>query len=130
MSNLIEQRPWGQFEVMLDTPHLKVKTITVNPGQRLSYQLHHKRSENWFVVSGTGTFTVGEAETRYPPGTTVFIPAETPHRIANYEHDQLVVLEVQTGSYFGEDDIVRLADDYGRLNDGPPKLPPKKRNFL
>lgn len=115
MSDLKEIRPWGQFEVILDTQNLKVKTITVNPGQRLSYQFHNKRSEHWFVVSGIGTFTIGDEESKYAPGTTVFIPIGKPHRMANYEHDPLIVLEVQTGTYFGEDDIVRISDDYGRL---------------
>jgi mannose-6-phosphate isomerase-like protein (cupin superfamily) len=114
MTNYTEQRPWGQFENIVDNPNIKVKFITVNPGQRLSYQYHNKRCEYWFVISGVGTFTVKDKTLDYPAGSTIYIPMGDAHRMANNGSEPLVVLEVQRGTYFGEDDIVRLSDDYGR----------------
>lgn len=109
-------RPWGSYEVLSDEVDHKVKRIVVRPGGRLSYQRHHRRSEHWFVVSGTGGLVLDGVEKALRPGDAVDIPAGTAHRIENPDADEpLVFIEVQHGSYFGEDDIVRLSDDYGRV---------------
>ena len=111
----IEERPWGKFENLLEADYCKVKRITVNPGERLSYQYHHKRNEVWTIVQGVALITIDDHATWVQPGTTVQIPAGTKHRIQNTAEDPLVFIEVQHGSYFGEDDIVRIGDDYGRV---------------
>lgn len=110
----IGQRPWGQYEVLLDADTYKVKRITVLPGQRLSLQMHHRRAEHWAIVAGEAEVTVNETITRLAIGEHVYIPREAKHRIANPGSEPLVFIEVQTGSYTGEDDIVRFSDDYGR----------------
>jgi mannose-6-phosphate isomerase-like protein (cupin superfamily) len=106
--------PWGRWEVLLDEPTYKVKRIRLNPGQRLSYQTHAKRKEHWMVVQGEGRVTLDGKERHIEIGSTVDIPIGAAHRIANTGTSTLVFIEIQTGSYFGEDDIVRLEDDYGR----------------
>lgn len=110
----IGQRPWGQYEVLLDADTYKVKRITVLPGQRLSLQMHHRRAEHWAIVAGAAEVTVNETVTQLAVGEHVYIPLEAKHRIANPGSEPLVFIEVQTGSYTGEDDIVRFSDDYGR----------------
>ena len=118
MNNYKEERPWGSFENLLDTDYCKVKRIIVKPGQRLSYQYHHKRSECWVVVQGRATVTLDDKEFEYESGNQfgniVNIPVGTKHRVRNDEEIDLIFIETQTGTYFGEDDIVRLEDDYGR----------------
>ena len=114
MSNYIEERPWGKFEVLVDNDYCKVKRITVKPDGRLSYQYHHKRSEVWTVVKGIATVTLDDEMTLYPYGETILIPQGAKHRVENRGMDDLVFIEVQHGSYFGEDDIVRIQDDYNR----------------
>jgi mannose-6-phosphate isomerase len=111
----IESRPWGRF-VILDEGHdFKVKRIEVIPGKRLSYQRHQKRSEHWFVVRGTAKVTLNGNEILVPAGQAIDIDREVAHRVENpHESEMLVFIELQTGSYFGEDDIVRLEDDFGR----------------
>ena len=109
-----EARPWGSFTVLDDAVTHKVKTLTVNPGQRLSYQRHLKRAEHWFVVTGTATVTVDDVEHTLRHGDHIDIPMTAWHRIENPGNDDLVFVEVQHGSYFGEDDIERRSDDYGR----------------
>jgi len=112
---MIEERPWGKFEVLLDDVNTKVKRITVNPNQRLSYQYHHKRSEHWVIIKGIATIILNGLKIIKHPGDSIFIPVETKHRIINENaFSDLVFVEVQIGSYFGEDDIVRLEDDYER----------------
>jgi mannose-6-phosphate isomerase-like protein (cupin superfamily) len=106
--------PWGTWEVLLENPRYKVKRIVVNPGQRLSYQVHSKRSEHWMVVEGRASVTLKGETRQLETGQTVDIPVGMPHRIANEEGSPLAFIEIQTGSYFGEDDIVRLEDDYDR----------------
>ena len=109
-----EQRPWGRFYVLHDEPTYKLKRIEVDPGGRLSYQLHYKRSEAWTMVEGIGTITL-EGETKdYIAGDTILIPQGVKHRIENKGMGKVVFIEVQTGIYFGEDDIVRIEDDYNR----------------
>ena len=114
MSNYIEHRPWGSFEHLLDTDYCKVKEIIVKPGQRLSYQYHHKRSEAWVVVQGVATVTLDDKDINYAVGEIVDIPVGMKHRVRNDYEDDLIFIETQTGTYFGEDDIVRIEDDYGR----------------
>ena len=114
MSNYIEERPWGKFEILVDSDNCKVKRITVYPGGRLSYQYHYKRSEVWTIVSGVATMTLNDKISDYIYGETILIPQGTKHRVENKGLDDLVFIEVQHGSYFGEDDILRIEDDYNR----------------
>lgn len=109
-----EERPWGSFTVLDDQDTHKAKRLVVHPGQRLSYQRHHRRAEHWVVVAGTATVTLDGTEREVPAGTAVEIPLGAKHRVENRGSDDLVFVEVQTGSYFGEDDIERFDDDYGR----------------
>ena len=108
-------RPWGMYVVLDDSaPDHKVKRIVVEPGKRLSYQQHAKRSEHWFVVSGVATVILNGAEHSVGAGQSIDIPVGTAHRCENRSDEQVVFVEVQHGTYFGEDDIVRLEDDFGR----------------
>lgn len=107
-------RPWGSFDVLLDTPTHKVKTLTIDPGKRISYQRHQKRTEHWVVVSGVADITLDDETRQYWPGDTIKISQGTKHRLANPGPAILVVTEVQLGTYFGEDDIERFDDDFGR----------------
>ena len=111
----IEHRPWGKYEVLLDTSTVKVKRITVSPQQRLSYQYHHKRQEQWTVVEGTLSIVLDSVLIEKEPGESISIPLGTHHRASNQTEKEVVFIEVQTGTYFGEDDIVRLEDDYKRI---------------
>jgi mannose-6-phosphate isomerase len=108
------ERPWGSFTVLEDAPGHKVKRIEVRPGSRLSYQRHERRAEHWFVVAGTAEAVLDGRSVRLGPGDAVDVPKGAPHRVANTGGDPLVFVEVQVGEYFGEDDIERLDDDYGR----------------
>ena len=110
----MEKRPWGSFFVIQESNSYKIKRIEVNPGQRLSYQYHNKRSEVWVIIQGTGIVTLNDIERKYTKGDTILIPQGMKHRIKNTGPEDTVFIEVQTGSYFGEDDIVRLDDDYNR----------------
>jgi len=112
--NYIEERPWGKFEILIDSNYCKVKRITVKPGGRLSYQYHHKRSEVWTVVKGVATVTLDGVVKDYEYGKTILILQGVKHRVENRSKENLVFIEVQHGSYFGEDDIVRIEDDYNR----------------
>lgn len=116
MSEKFDERPWGNYTVLDDTETFKVKRIEVLPDKRLSYQKHFKRAEHWFVVSGTATVTLDGKDYEVKTGEAIDIPVETAHRVANYGAETLVFIEVQQGSYFGEDDILRLEDDYGRAS--------------
>ncbi|MCU1600511.1 MAG: glycosyltransferase [Frankiales bacterium] len=107
-------RPWGEYWVLADEVDHKVKRIRVTPGCRLSYQRHQLRDEHWLVVSGEACVTLEGEELLLGPGEAVDIPKRTAHRVANRGSADLVFVEVQQGSYFGEDDIERLEDDYGR----------------
>lgn len=110
----LTRRPWGSYEVLEDQPTFKVKRLVVKPGQVLSLQLHHRRSEHWTVVAGTAKITVGEEERLLERNESVGIPVETKHRLENPAREDLVLIEVQCGDYLGEDDIVRFEDVYGR----------------
>jgi mannose-6-phosphate isomerase len=109
-------RPWGGYVVLEDGPHHKVKRIEVSPGHRLSYQRHERRAEHWYIVAGRATVTVDAIQHAVGTGEAIDIPLGAAHRVENPGSDGLVLIEVQTGDYFGEDDIVRLDDDYGRVN--------------
>lgn len=111
---MIEVRPWGGFTVLVDTPVYKVKEIVVNPHQRLSYQSHKYRSEYWRVIRGTATITLDGEILYRNSGEGIDIKAHSKHRVANDADEPLIFVEIQTGEYFGEDDIVRYDDDYGR----------------
>jgi mannose-6-phosphate isomerase-like protein (cupin superfamily) len=107
-------RPWGHYENLLERDGHKVKELIVNPGERLSLQKHQRRAEHWIVVSGEALVTVGENEILLKPGQSVDIPRGAVHRIMNRGEIPTVLVEVQMGDYFGEDDIIRLEDDYDR----------------
>ncbi|MBI5443399.1 MAG: mannose-1-phosphate guanylyltransferase/mannose-6-phosphate isomerase [Deltaproteobacteria bacterium] len=107
-------RPWGSYTVLEEGSGYKVKRIEVKPGQKLSLQLHHRRSENWVAVAGTARVTRGAEVLTLVPGESTFIPALTPHRLENPGAEPVHIIEVQNGDYLGEDDIVRLEDQYGR----------------
>lgn len=109
-----DHRPWGHFDILSDEIDHKVKRITVLPGGRLSLQRHQRRREHWYVVSGQARVTLDGAELLLEAGKAVDIPRGSWHRVANPGPEELVFIEVQTGSYFGEDDIERREDDYGR----------------
>ncbi|MEP6789801.1 MAG: mannose-1-phosphate guanylyltransferase/mannose-6-phosphate isomerase [Ramlibacter sp.] len=108
------QRPWGTYATLKEESGYKVKRITVKPGESLSLQYHHQRAEHWVVVQGVGLVQVGDKEHRTEPGQYRYIPLQEKHRLSNIGTEELVLIEVQCGSYLGEDDIVRLADTYGR----------------
>ena len=112
---IFDERPWGNFTVLSDEPDHKVKRIVVLPGKRLSLQRHQKRQEHWFIVSGTGVITLDNENIEVSPGDAIDIPMKAVHRINNMGESNVVFIEIQTGSYFGEDDIERLEDDFGRV---------------
>ena len=107
-------RPWGFYQILFDMPDHKIKRIIVYPGQRLSYQRHFHRSEHWYVVKGRATVTKNGQEIELTSGQGIVLPVGSWHRIRNPGEEDLVFVEVQTGDYFGEDDIERSEDDYGR----------------
>ena len=110
-------RPWGTYTVLEAGPRFKIKRIEVRPGHRLSLQMHHHRSEHWVVVSGIAKVTSGEQECFVRANESTYIPAGQPHRLENPGLLDLVMIEVQSGEYLGEDDIVRFDDQYGRSRD-------------
>ena len=110
-----EHRPWGDYLVLADEPDHKVKRLTVLPGKRLSLQRHQRRMEHWYFLSGHGSVRIGDDEVAVQAGSTVDIPFRTLHRIANPGDEPLVLIEIQRGEYFGEDDIERFEDDFGRV---------------
>ena len=114
MRVISEKRPWGGFSVLGEAPDHKVKRITVSAGCRLSYQVHAHRSEHWFVVSGTGVVTIDGVDEPIGPGSCIDVPVGAAHRVAADGPSGLVIIEVQHGESFEEEDIVRLEDDYGR----------------
>jgi|TARA_R110001592_G_scaffold178843_1_gene420103 mannose-6-phosphate isomerase len=115
MANYKETRPWGTFENLLDTDYCKVKKIIIKPGQAPSYQYHFKRSEVWVVVQGEGELTLNGETEQVTIGQVIYVPVEAKHQIKNNTDENLIFIEIQQGSYFGEDDIVRLNDQYGRV---------------
>ncbi len=111
----MDTRPWGYFEILEERAAYKIKRIEVLPGKRLSYQKHEKRSEHWMVVQGQAVVTLEGREFPLNPGQAIDIPRKAAHRIFNSGKEPLIFIEIQTGEYFGEDDITRLEDDFGRL---------------
>ena len=108
-------RPWGEYEILLDEKDVKVKRIRVKPNSRLSYQYHHKRQEQWTVVSGNLTIVLDDEKVFRSPGESIKIPLGARHRAWNETDEDVIFIEVQTGTYFGEDDIIRLEDDFDRI---------------
>ena len=114
-SPLFDRRPWGSFTVLDEGEGYKVKRIEVLPGKRLSYQRHARRAEHWMVVAGTARVTLDGGERVVRCGETMDIRVGAAHRVENPGADLLVFIEIQRGDYLGEDDIVRLEDDFGRV---------------
>ena len=114
-TNREDLRPWGFYEILSDSPNHKVKRINVYPGRRLSYQRHFRRSEHWYVISGKAVVTKNGEEIERGPGQAIDLPVGTWHRVRNPGSQNMVFIEVQTGDYFGEDDIERSEDDYNRV---------------
>lgn len=110
-----DRRPWGTFTVLDEGDGFKVKRIEVLPGKRLSYQKHAQRAEHWVVVQGTAKVTLDDEEINIPAGQAIDIAIGSAHRVENADRELLVFIEVQRGPYLGEDDIVRLQDDFGRV---------------
>jgi mannose-6-phosphate isomerase len=109
-----EVRPWGQFWVLESAPGHKVKRIEIAPRKRLSYQRHRRRSEHWFFVAGRARIVLDDVDHAREAGQTFDVPRGAWHRVENVGAGPLVFIEIQTGDYFGEDDIERRADDFGR----------------
>ena len=109
-----DERPWGSFTVLDEADGYKVKRIEVLAGKRLSYQKHARRAEHWFVVKGTAKITLDGTEIIRNAGEAIDIPIGAAHRVENPGNELMVFIEVQQGDYLGEDDIVRLEDDFGR----------------
>lgn len=112
--NYKEDRPWGSFEILHEEDQLKVKRIIVKAGKRLSLQSHKHRSENWVIIQGQAVVTRDDEEIPLTANQWIYIPAGAKHRIANRGDVEVVFVEVQTGTYLGEDDIVRYEDDFNR----------------
>jgi mannose-6-phosphate isomerase len=116
-------RPWGRYDILEEQSTHQVKRITVKPGQRLSYQRHLRREEYWVIISGKARFTLDDVDTDHGPGDVLVVPVKSKHRVANIGDELLVFIEVQRGEYFGEDDIERFSDDYGREGTTTPHGP-------
>lgn len=114
VSQVYDERPWGKYTVLDEGTGYKVKRIEVLAGQRLSYQRHARRAEHWMVVHGTAKVVLDGKEILLALGEVVDIPLSAAHRIENPGKEMLTFIEIQRGDYLGEDDIVRLADDFGR----------------
>jgi mannose-1-phosphate guanylyltransferase len=108
-------RPWGSFSILEDADDCKVKRLIVKPGQVLSLQKHHRRAEHWTVIKGTAKVRIDEREFLLHANESTYIPVDTRHRLENPGTEDIHLIEVQTGEYFGEDDIVRYEDIYGRV---------------
>ncbi len=114
MTRVTDTRPWGSFTVLDEGVGYKIKRIEVNPGHRLSLQMHYHRSEHWIVVSGTAKVTCDNQEIMLCSNQSTYVPQTKVHRLENPGVIPLVVIEVQNGDYLGEDDIIRFQDDYTR----------------
>ena len=111
-----DKRPWGSYEVLSDTPNYKVKKIEVLPKSELSLQRHNRRSEHWQIVSGEAVVTLEDQKINLNAGESIDIPLGAKHRIENTSNQNMIFIEVQRGDYFGEDDIERFEDKYGRVD--------------
>ena len=114
VEHMTSHRPWGNYSVLEEGNRYKIKKITVSPGQRLSLQLHYHRSEHWIVVKGTANVTVGDKKMLVHENESIYVPKSQIHRLENPGKVPLELIEVQVGEYVGEDDIVRIQDDYAR----------------
>jgi mannose-6-phosphate isomerase len=112
------ERPWGFYQVLDEADGFRVKRLCIRKGQRISYQRHSARAEHWYVVSGHGRATVDDVDVDVVPGSCVDVRLGAAHRVTNTGAADLILIEVQAGTYLGEDDIERLADDYGRGDGG------------
>lgn len=110
----LSERPWGTYEILHTNDISQVKEICIKPGMRLSYQTHNYRSEHWFVTEGPALITINGESSTLRTGESIDISVGVAHRISAPESNAVTFIEVQTGTYFGEDDIVRLEDDFGR----------------
>ena len=110
-----DHRPWGYYQVLADEPDHKVKRIVVYPGKRLSLQRHRHRSEHWYVLAGRAIVTRDDQEFELGAGQATDIPRGALHRVRNPGSENTAFIEIQTGDYFGEDDIERIEDDFGRV---------------
>lgn len=115
MINETDRRPWGNYAVLDEGKDFKVKRIEVLPEKRLSYQRHARRREHWLVVRGTAKVTLNDREFLVKTNEAIDIPLGAKHRVENAQDELLVFIEIQTGDYFGEDDIERFEDDFGRI---------------
>ena len=115
MTRQFNFKPWGSFINILDERYTKVKQIVIKPGQSPSYQYHHKRSEIWVIVKGTAEVRIDDVVTTHTVGDIIEIPIGARHQPINSGDEDLIFIEIQLGKYFGEDDIVRLEDKYGRI---------------
>ena len=114
MSENIVNKPWGSYQTIYGDKNTQVKVIKITPNENPSYQYHFKRTETWVVVSGKGLLTQDGTEKEISAGMVVFVPKQSKHKVKNIGKEELVFVEVQLGEYFGEDDIVRIDDKYGR----------------
>ena len=115
MDSTVVVKPWGSYQNLMDEEYTKVKKIVVKPGEAPSYQYHFKRSEIWVIVKGTAQIKIDDEVHYYRVGDVIFIPKESKHQVFNNGDEDVVFVEIQLGEYFGEDDIVRLEDKYGRV---------------
>lgn len=111
-----QERPWGRYTVLHTDQNCQVKRLVIDPGKRISLQSHQYRAEHWFVVSGQGTAELDGLEIEVGPGDSIDIPIGSKHRISCRVSSPLIFIEVQTGTSFAEEDIVRYEDDFGRIN--------------
>lgn len=111
----MELKPWGSYTNLLEEEYTKVKKIIIKPGESPSYQYHFNRSEIWIIVKGRAKVKIDDVVMHHQVGDIIKIPIESAHQIVNIGDDELIFIEVQLGEYFGEDDIVRLEDKYGRV---------------
>ena len=112
--NNFEIRPWGKFENLFETNNCKIKQLTIDPKKSLSLQYHNFRSEHWLIIKGTAKVVVDNKEYKLKKGNSIDIPQKSIHRIINETNSKLIIIEIQMGTYFGEDDIIRIDDQYGR----------------
>jgi len=110
----IVKRPWGTYQTILRGETYQVKKIVVYPNSQLSLQSHNHRAEQWVIVEGEGTVTLGDKELKLKKGDNVSIAVKEKHRMSNFTNSEVVFIEVQNGDYLGEDDIIRYEDIYGR----------------
>jgi mannose-1-phosphate guanylyltransferase / mannose-6-phosphate isomerase len=112
----VVHRPWGTYQSLLEEKGYQIKKIVVHPNEQLSLQYHHQRSEHWVVTQGEGIVEINKKKHDAKKGDYFFIPLKAVHRLSNPGKEPLIIVEIQSGDYLGEDDIVRLEDSYGRID--------------